>query len=352
MEVETFMMLYNQSIEKKELFSFKVLLNQLNVLTPEIKGKQQVPYSSEQVNLIKNCQNSIVRNFCNNPVIKKNPDINPLVLTKLANFFKSCDFSEQKLAQCLFLIHAAKTDCHLLEDIKARELFVSYWEKFDTITIKTNYDSVFQEFFSIFKTLFQSRNFIDIINKSIDEIVVSKPGKDTYNFNNLKLVFFESEFPSVNGYSGKDCIYLNAKNVLNSFELPLENEKKLLVAKLNFISLVLHEASHVLLRFKLNDLNLSSPFLDDRVKKNEVKKNVKECGFETEKKYFKGCIAWNISAIHKIDFTYCEGFLNNILNDKKVDFEIEKANVEIYNDELFHSSGFSIVFESGFNFFF
>ncbi|CAF0949408.1 unnamed protein product [Brachionus calyciflorus] len=346
MSIQIFERIFNQCVDRDEPFSFQILLDELNQLTPEKTEKLLVPYTSDEMTLIKIAKESLIRNFCMNPAIKESPKFNTCFLKKFFDFLNNDECSERILAQSLFLLHAGKTECHLLNKYEIELMFINYFEQFDSIEpdFNTNHP-IFNDFLSIFKTLIQSLSFTDIIDKTIREIVSSKSNSDVFEYQSLKLIFFNSNFTCLYGFSGKDRIYVNIRPIVEFLKISLGEKEKMTIAKLNFIRLVLHETSHVVLRFKLNDLNLSSPFLDEHIKRGNVYKKVKECGFEAEKKLFKGHIDWKLSSYKKINLDYCLQVLDNILNGLPVDFDIERANVVVIPEENIQSFGFSISFK-------
>ncbi|RMZ94077.1 hypothetical protein BpHYR1_054024 [Brachionus plicatilis] len=347
MAARTFLTMFNEAKEKEHFFSFKHLICAIGFLTPDKRLKAPLNYSQSLSEIVENSKESIVRNLCLNPTLEKIPAFETSMLKDLVTFCVSKDYSDNDLAQCLFLMHVGKTDCHKLDENKAFSFFCNCFGNFRSID--TQFDitqnELFVELKSIFSILMSTKAFTDAINNSIDKIVVPKANTGQFNFQNLKLIFFSSKFRTIYGYSGKDRLYVNVVPIFESLEKHVSEEQKILVIKLNFIRLIVHEASHVLLRFKLDDLNLSSPFLDGQIKGGKVFKNIKECGFETEKEFFKGCIDWDASMGRSINLSYCKEYLDKILNGVLVDFDISLANVFSLNIENFHSSGFSIRLE-------
>lgn len=348
MAARTFLAMFKETEQKRQFFSFKDLISAINFLTPEKKSKLPLTYSLSLSEIFENSKESIIRNLCLNPKLEEIPAFETSLLKDLVEFFNSKEYSENDLAQCLFLIHVSKTDCHKLDENKAFSYFSNCFANFRSID--TQFDITQNELFiqlkSIFSTLMGTKAFTDAINKSIDKIIAPKKTSEQFNFQNLKLIFFSSKFRTVFGYSGKDRLYINVVPIFESLEKHISENQKLTVIKLNFIRLIVHEASHVLLRFKLNDLNLSSPFLDSQIKEGKVLKNVRECGFETEKYFFRGCVDWEASIGRNINLKYCKEYLDKILNGILDDFDISLANVFCLKIEDFHSSGFSFRFES------
>ncbi|CAF1027222.1 unnamed protein product [Brachionus calyciflorus] len=75
--------------------------------------------------------------------------------------------------------------------------------------------------------------------------------------------------------------------------------------------------SHVVLRFKADNLNLYRPFIDESNNDTDIKKSLQECGFEVEKEFFKHPIDW-YATVYYLDAEYCEKYLENIFNENYV----------------------------------
>lgn len=347
MDVEVFRNLYYQSINSKEgLFSFKKLSDELSLLTPESKRKTKLVYSDSVKKIVIDSKEAIIRNLSINPVIKKIDFFSVNILSDLMKFLDFKTDSERSLAQSLFMLHASKADFSKETDPKSiyEDIFMNF------LSIDTHVDkSKYAEFYSIFESLVNNEHLIESINKSIDNIVEIK---SSYDFSNLKLILFKSKLSPVRGFSGNDRIYINTRPFYNFLDIKFFSEDiKKLALKLEFTRLFLHEASHVLLRFRIGNLNISSPFLKENEKFFLIKKNVDEAGIETEKRIFKEVINWERSITNNYNYDYCKQYLAKILDNKYDEFDIQKAGVKIFKEQDIPKMAFSIRFYGHVRFF-
>ncbi|RNA32824.1 hypothetical protein BpHYR1_049855 [Brachionus plicatilis] len=250
-------------------------------------------------------------------------------------------FSETKLAQCFYLLHGSKADyTQLSPEIGIRELnfLLIQFSSINTATSLHNME-IFKELSNIFLTVVKNDKITTTIWQTVEEIA-SIPNI-FFDFSKIKLIFFDCGIKDLYGFSGKNRLYINTIPFKEFFNYNLSQSKKNILIKLNFLSLVLHEIGHILLRFKLNDLNVSSPFLS-RIKDNHenVKKNVWETGQEVEKKFFKDCIDW-FSSVHNINEEYCEEYLKLILNNQFVQFDAKQAGVFTIKEDVLQKMSFS-----------
>jgi hypothetical protein len=155
-----------------------------------------------------------------------------------------------------------------------------------------------------------------------------------YDFSKIKLEFFTANIPGLNAFAGIDSIYISLDELM-SFELRL-NEKlneidKLSFLKLNFLRMIQHEITHVILRDLADDLNVSTP---DLLNKNSVSSSVEESGQMAEIEHFGGRVDWARSSFNdNFNIEYCRNYLRKIEADENEKFEIQKANVEQYSNQ-------------------
>jgi hypothetical protein len=105
------------------------------------------------------------------------------------------------------------------------------------------------------------------------------------------------------------CIYISLNELLafhNNLNYGLNSKDQLTIIKLNFISLVQHEITHVILRGIANDVNASTPDLFNKTDKNVIK----ESGIMAEMIHYGGRID-RLSSSFRPDFNmkYCEDYL-------------------------------------------
>ena len=110
-------------------------------------------------------------------------------------------------------------------------------------------------------------------------------------------------------------------------------ENKLLILKMFFTRVILHELTHVVLRQTLNDFNISSPQIYET--KHQATSttscqisNMIEAGLILEQEIFSGKIDWFRSAFSpNLNLGYCSRFLDNVLNGLETSFSIESSGV-------------------------
>ena len=142
-----------------------------------------------------------------------------------------------------------------------------------------------------------------------------------YDINQTKVTYFECEIDGLKGYAVINEIYINLleQDVLYTKLLRiLSEENSILVLKMNFLRLILHEMTHVALRATTQDFNPSTPTLIDESNKNS-KEKIKNCqaGILAEKKFFSVRIDWFQSARKGLNFNYCQTFLKNLPDNSR-----------------------------------
>lgn len=323
MAVESFKRIFDEAKDNTKIFSFDSLRQSLNLITPK-KDKYPTAYQLDDVNIFSNSKESIIRNLCLHPILIQKPNFNVSFLQNLYDFMQDMSYSESKLAQCLYLLHASKSDFSSLDLTSALNEFNNIFLNFNSI--ETNVEHKEYNFLKdleyIFEKILKSSNITKIIDNLINEII-SKETK--FDYNKVRILFFKSRIVDLDGFSGKNTVYVNTKPLLYFNQLNIDQEIKEITLKLNFISLVIHELSHVVLRFKLNDLNISSPFLSE-INDDSIKKNVDECGYEIEKRFFKHVINWPASACY-LNLAYCKQYLEKLLRNEFVEIDIEKGRL-------------------------
>lgn len=332
MAVESFKRVFEEANHNSKIFSFGILRNNLNLISPK-KEKCSTTYQMDNVNIFINSKESIIRNLCLHPILIQKPNFNVSFLKDLYDLMQDMSYSESKLAQCLYLLHASKSDFSSLDLTSALIEFNNIFLNFNSIETYVDYQefSFLKDLEYIFEKILNCLNITKIIDNLVDEILSKQK---TFDYNKVRLVFFKSRIIDLDGYSGKDTVYVNTEPLVYFYQLNIDQEIKEITLKLNFISLVIHELSHIVLRFKLNDLNLSSPFLTDINDDDIKRKNVDECGYEVEKRFFKHIINWPASACY-LDLDYCRQYLEKLLKDEFVEIDIEKGRLlTIHNERL------------------
>ncbi|CAF0935433.1 unnamed protein product [Brachionus calyciflorus] len=324
MAVEIFKKQFVEANLAKASFSFEALRKSLSTLTPNKKGKSFLSYDLVETDIIQHSKEAIIRNLCLHPILIERPNIDVETLRNFYEFMQDNTFSESRLAQCFYLLHGSKSDYSSFELSAAILEIQNYFSNFSTIDTNVNttqYDFLTDLTFIFHKTI-QGSNVQKIINEKIDEIVFKN---DQFDYNQVKLVYFNSNIDCVDGFSGRNTVYINLNPLLRFNNFKINEKKKNIALKLSFLSLIIHEISHNVLRFKLKDLNISSPFLVG-INDKDIKKNISECGYEIEIQFFKHIINWPASA-NDINTEYCENYLDNILDDNYVEIDINEARL-------------------------
>lgn len=324
MASELFMKQFIEADQASEEFSFEKLRKNLNNVTPNKNEKLVLYYDLDKAEIIHYSKETIIRNLCLHPSIIQSPKFDHVLLQDFFNFFKDDSFSDSRLAQCFYLLHGSKSDYSSVSLGTAKQEFQQYFMYFSTIEVNHNIEKFhfLTDLINIFNKIIVTTNIKEKINLQIEGIV-KKPNE--FDYNKVELFFFNSYLDDLDGFSGRNAIYVNLNRLIRLNNYLISDKKKKITMKLNFVALIIHELSHVVLRFKLKDLNLSSPFLAELGDK-DVKKNVDECGFDAEIKFFKHVVDW-FGSVSVINDEYCENYLGNILNDKYVELDIEKASL-------------------------
>ncbi|RNA21175.1 hypothetical protein BpHYR1_011252 [Brachionus plicatilis] len=322
MASELFMKMFIEADLASQEFSFEKLRTSLNVLTPQINRKIGLSYDLDKKEIIQHSKESIIRNLCLHPSIIQSPKFDHVLLRDFFYFIQDDSFSESKLAQCFYLLHGSKSDYSSVDLGTAKQEFQQYFMCFSTIDVNVNISKYhfLTDLMTLFNKIIKATIIKDKVNLLIQEVVEKS---DEFNYDKVELIFFNSNFEDLDGFSGRNAIYVNLNRLIKLNNFLISDTKKNITMKLNFLALIIHELSHIVLRFKLKDFNLSSPELV-RIGDKDIKKNVNECGFNAEIKFFKHVIDWFGSA-SVINNEYCENYLSNIFNDNFVELDIEKA---------------------------
>lgn len=334
MAVAKFLSLFNENKKKNELFDFNQLSLEIVQLTPEKKiDKTILSYDVDEFTFLHKSKDCIIRNLCLNHCIKDFPKFSWTSLTNLTTLFQQEILNDDLVVQIIFLIHNTKADFGSKPSWMAK-----IFKNFSSLKISSTFNEnsfLFQDLHSLFNQVVSELIIQKKIIKLIDEL--ARKTRD-YNFKNLKLKFVDSDFKLLKGFAGKDLIYVNTKPIYEFLDdkrfADFSTEQKLIVLKLDFMATVVHEASHVVLRHRLNDMNKSSPFLLDQCGKNdEVFKNISECGIECEKRIFQAAIDWTESmTAYVLNFDYCKEYLNKIYGSRYEDFDITKTKIVMIDE--------------------
>ncbi len=292
--------------------------------------KMKMKYRDNIQDSIKHARNCIITNLYLNKFFQKKAYaltyIEP-ICTLLLDTKEIANDNQQ--AQIIFLLHLSKAELDRTKFV----YFENFFRKINTIQLTT---SDFQ-FKDECNTLFNSLKNNKIIKKIIRKVVKDISGKETtLDLDLFQVAYFDSHIDGLNGFAGLDKIYISRTEQQNLHLLSenySENEK-LLISKLNFTRLVLHEITHIILRKSLNDFNISSPKLFEATNHTYSTKTSIEAGIFAENELFNARINWKKSATSsKLNIAYCSSFMDNLMKDQEDNFNIELAAVELIHSQ-------------------
>lgn len=125
-----------------------------------------------------------------------------------------------------------------------------------------------EEYIPLLKSLLINKNIIKNTIETIGLLTNKLELETDYKFEETKIIFFECAIPTLTGFSGKNDIYISKskiENIIDRMEDSLGFEFKNLYINLEFIKLVQHEITHVVLRYILNDINVYTQNLVDEL---------------------------------------------------------------------------------------
>ncbi|CAF0825117.1 unnamed protein product [Brachionus calyciflorus] len=350
--VNLFSKIYEENIKLGNFsFSFEKLAEDLKEITPVKRiNNDSLCYDEENLSIFLTSKDCIIRNLCLNPSVQSNPEFSLEILRELYDFLNQQKFSDDSFAQCIFLIHNSKYE------FGKKSFLNKILKKFSSIRISSlanQYSNVFHELNSLFDKIisnsFIQKTIVNLIDEIAEKDAVRKTQFD-FDFKCLTVKFIDSDFGKLLGFAGKNTVYVNTKPFIKFFTREgLEMytyDQKILVIKMEFICTIVHEIAHVILRYRLNDLNKSSPHLKKLIsyEKEEVEesnekilKSVDECGLESEKKFFKVPIDWLSSlSDKKLNFEYLNELLKDVEHGQKLDFDSTKTEFLVYDETKLH----------------
>ncbi|RNA17695.1 hypothetical protein BpHYR1_035236 [Brachionus plicatilis] len=331
--VKAFSKIYEEKTKLgQDFFSFNEVAEELKNMTPVKKiNIDCLSYdeidTSNFMSLSKDC---IIGNLCLNPSIQRHPRFRIKSLKFFYEFLNQETVSEESLAQSTFLIHNSKvdyeTDPAFLNDVL---------ESFSSIKISLlagQYPNVFNELRSLFSKILSNKFIQETVDQLIDKLVKKDAVRRTnfdFDYEHLNLKFVDSEYSGLYGYAGRNLIYINTKPFVKLFTKKkmdiFSSEQKFIAIKMTFICVVVHELAHVVLRFRLNDFNKSSPFIKaSEINEDKILSNIDECGLQCEKEFFKEAIDW-YSSLRKI--------IQDVEEGRKFDFDTTKTEFVTFDEK-------------------
>ena len=322
------MTLANQFIcdyDTNKSFSFKTFFKKYYGpdKTP-IKDKMQFGNNTNEILILKSARNIIFKNLSLNKAFLLAEEESPRSIAQKREVYEQLnllmintkdEISASQKAQILFLIHLSKLSA-------PSETYCELFRSVNTIRIENDITGyIFSgNLATVFQKLITNAQIIQTINEVIETVTRSK---STYDISSTKLTYFETIFSHLYGFAGINEIYLNIE-MLNLFYSELLNkyqhDDKITILNLIFAKIVVHEITHVALRYTFNDFNISTPTFNDQNDKETTLK-LDEAGCITENILFKARIDWIESAEKGFNLDYCKSFMQRFLNNDKVDFD-------------------------------
>jgi hypothetical protein len=235
--------------------------------------------------------------------------------------------NENQQAQLFFLLHVSKSKW---------DFITTFFNKINKLQLISDSFLYKNEYNTLFDHLINNK----YVKKIICKVVKDLSGKEiTSDFNFCQVAYFDSNIFGLNGFAGMDKIYISYSNQEKLYILLGKYFKceELVILKCNFVRLFLHVMTDVILRRHLNDFNLSSPKISeeniDETQSFSYDKAIKD-GLVAEKELFNAVIDWERSALSsKLNVAYCSSFMNSLLKEEEVSFNIELSGVVLNESE-------------------
>ena len=296
--------------------------------------KYSVKYHNNIDNQLINISNSILKNLHLNPhfqIFDGASALNELLFQGLYSLIKVAITNPNSdlncLPKCILFLHLSKANFD-------SDGYMNIFQAVETVEIKEidiSYESLV-EFKPLYIKVLKNKQVQQFSMNVIQKVLGSKPVN--YDFSKIKLEFFTAKIPGLNAFAGIDAIYISFDELM-SFRSRLNRKLNkidvLTFLKLNFLRLIQHEITHVILRDLAGDLNVSTP---DLLNKNSVSSSVEGSGLMAEIEHFGGRVDWARSSFNdNFNIEYCRNYLRKIEADENEKFDIQKANVEQYSNQ-------------------
>jgi hypothetical protein len=237
-------------------------------------------------------------------------------------------YDENWMAKLIMLLHLSKVSF-------PREVFDTFFTRLNSVKLadskilsQHDYTDELEELYLKIIHNDKIRNISVNVIKTINSF--NKQHVD-YDVNKIKLVFFIDQLDGLFGFAGIDSIYVSL-NTFSKLNMNLDKESKMIILKLDFIRLIQHELTHVLLRESADDVNISTPDILNNNNRDEL---IKESGIIAEVTHFGGRIDWVESSFsNQLNFVYCNDYIKRIEANEQVNFDIEKANIILNSSEI------------------
>ena len=290
--------------------------------------KYQVQYHSSTEQQLVTLSNAILKNLQSNTFFEKNADaqLNYSEFIQLYSsfyglikgVFSNQKFDENYIAKLILLLHMSKVSFH-------QDTFNSFFIRLDSVKLADVDILSRHEYTCELKDLYSKIISNDKIRRISIDVVRNINGfakKQISDFQNIKLAFIIDQLDGLFGFAGIDSIYVSL-NTYSKLNTTLDKNSKMIILKMDFIRLIQHELTHVLLRESADDVNISTP--DLLINRGNL---VQESGIMAESKHFSGRIDWVESSFSKVlNLEYCQHYIKCIEANEEIDFDIEKAQI-------------------------
>ncbi|CAF1080658.1 unnamed protein product [Brachionus calyciflorus] len=319
--VDKFIEYYESSPDMKQ-FDFGIFLkNEIATRSPTFRW---LSYNCDESLFIAQLRECIITNLEKNPNFKNTDLYRKKSIEKLYNILKktSCNITEEQLAQLVFLLAFSKAKTGKLH-------FENTFFLSDSIQIVQKKDrlDVLDELDKFHKVLISLSSVHELIIDTCNEILEMRIAE--IDFASVRLKYFDSFIPGLNGFSGRDIIYISEReiealiNEMNVRKFSLGDQ--LTILKLNFFRLFIHESAHLVIRKSSNNMNISTPELLSESQKKKYSKF--EAGFIIENKAFNDFIDWEESVKEKdINLEPCKLYLDQLISNKIGNFDPKLAH--------------------------
>ncbi|CAF1097153.1 unnamed protein product [Brachionus calyciflorus] len=214
-------------------------------------------------------------------------------------------------AQIIYLLNLSQSSLSF-------EDFSTCFENIDTIKIVEYENADLEALFVKIKT---NKVIFDALDSTINELTEDNLTLD--DLTQIKLSFFESKISFLNGFAGMQKVYvsLSRLNELSKMTNQIYDRKNL-VLRLFFVRLMINLLTHVVLRDKKNDFNLSSAFFSYE--------NLLEAGVMTEGRIFEGKIDF-FQGLSRLNFEFLIKFYDELIekNLEIVRFDLRKSKCSV-----------------------
>ena len=321
----------NQVAIDAKVINLKEFLNRFSIDKTPTKSILKYELNNEQ--LVKQGKECVLTNLRLNPHFL-NASLTIDYFEPMYSLFKRKNLviTNDDVPRIVFLLHLSKSIFNDFID------FAYLIEQINSIKIVSEQDDYIKELNEIYKKTITNEHLKKEIKKVVQDII---GGDETnYKFEETKLVFFTSSYKGLYGFAGINTVYINQEMLTNMYETSCYDysakEKKLLL-EISFIRVVLHELSHVAIRFSKNDLNMSSPVEKKREISSQSELIDIEAGALVELNIFKGRIDWHKTAQQKTlsNLKPLYEFIESLKNGQdKPKFNIDIEEVILRTDKI------------------